>query len=252
MDVTLQPILLLADSQLLFWSDGDGLFLERIRKLLPSESPKAAYLGASNGDRPEFYQLFCGAMEGIGVTDCRMIPRRPAAGDLEFFDRADLILLAGGDVERGWLTFESNGLKEKIAERYDAGALLIGISAGAVQIGLHGTRRDDSEGEIELFDTFKLIPFLIDVHQEPDWQRLSRALPRAADYVQGLGIPSGGGAVVYPDMTVEPVRRPLIELAVRGGEVRRSLIMPPADAGDKDPSAETRDAGAASPVGAGG
>ncbi len=240
MDVTPQPIFLLADSQLLFWRDGGELFLERVRHLLRSKSPKAAYLGASNGDRREFYQLFRGAMEGIGVDDCRMIPRQPSADDLDFFERADLILLAGGDVERGWRAFRDNGLDAKLPERYRQGALLIGVSAGAVQLGLRGVR-SEAGGEAELFDTFQLIPLIIDVHQEPDWPRLAEVMPQVGDFVQGLGIPSGGGAVVHPDMTVEPVRRALVELAARGGEARRSLLMPPADTEGEDapPASDT-------------
>ncbi len=226
MDVPIQPIFLLADSQLLFWRNGDALFLERVRGLLERESPKAAYVGASNGDAPEFFSLFEGAMAGVGVNECRMIPAEPSAADLDFFDAADLILLAGGDALRGWRAFERNGLKQKVVERYYTGAMLFGVSAGAVQLGLHGFRESEGESDVRLFETFKLVPLLIDVHQEPAWQRLARAMPEAGEYVQGLGIPSGAGAVVHPDMTVEPVRRPLTELAIRDGEVCQSLILP--------------------------
>ena len=229
MDTTIQPIFLLADSQLLFLEQDGELFLEQVRRLLEPASPKAAYVGASNGDAPEFYELFVGAMGGIGVHDCRMIPSEPSADDLDFFDHADLILLAGGDVERGFSTFEKNGLRQKVGERYHAGALLIGISAGAVQIGLRGCRDEAPDGEIDLFDTFGLIPFLIDAHQEPEWERLTRMTLEVGGYVQGLGIPSGGGAIVHPDMTVEPARRPLVELSVQNDELRRSLIWPPAE-----------------------
>ncbi len=245
MDVPIQPIFLLADSQLLFWHDGEELFLERARRLLEVESPKAAYVGASNGDAPEFYQLFEGAMDGIGIGDCRQIPSEPSAEDLEFFDTADLILLAGGDVERGWRTFEQNGLKQKLVERYYTGALLFGISAGAVQLGLYGWHQAEpeaAEAETLLFETFKLVPLVIDAHQEPDWRRLARTVPKAGDYVQGLGIPSGAGAVVLPDMTIEPIRRPLTELSVQGGEVRQSLILPGDEAGG-GPDAGGPDAG---------
>lgn len=239
MDVPIQPIFLLADSQLLFWHDGEELFLEQVRRLLETDNPKAAYVGASNGDAPEFYQLFEGAMEAAGVRDCHQIPSEPSAEDLEFFDSANLILLAGGDVERGWKTYQQNGLKQKLVERYYTGAMLFGVSAGAVQLGLYGWRQAQpggDEGKIELFETFKLIPLVIDAHQEPDWRRLGRALPEAGAYVQGLGIPSGGGAIVYPDMTVEPVRRPLTELCVQDGEIRQSLVWPPRDerASDQD------------------
>ncbi len=248
MDGPIQPIFLYADSQLLFLKDGEVPYLDRVRRQLEGESPRAAYVGASNGDRPEFYQLFVSAMETIGVTDCRMIPSAPSPEDLEYFDSADLILLAGGDVERGFKTFEKNGLRQKVIERYYTGALLMGISAGAVQLGLYGFRETEGNGseEPELFDTFKLVPLVVDVHQEPDWARLARAMPEVGDLVQGLGIPSGAGAVVHPDMTVEPVRRPLAELSVKDGEVRQSLILPPGEAGDAEEGVG-RAAGAAEP-----
>ncbi len=271
MDVPIQPILLLADSQLLFWRDEDGLFLNRVKDLLDRRSPdgeapdsespnsgspdsgspdskslKAAYIGASNGDKPEFYDLFLAAMQGIHIDACRMIPSEPSDEDLTFVDHADLILLAGGDTHLGWQTFEKNGLKQKIVERYYTGALLIGLSAGAVQLGLSGIRETPartngseagSQEESTLFDTFKLIPLLIDAHQEPDWDRLSQALPKLGDLIQGLGIPSGGGAFVHPDMTVEPIRRPMVELSMKNDEVRQSLIFPP----DKDEPSEAGD-----------
>ncbi len=68
----MQPIYLLADSQLLFWKENGNLFLSSIKALLHSH-PKAAYIGVSNGDAPEFYAIFIAAMDGIDIQDCRMI-----------------------------------------------------------------------------------------------------------------------------------------------------------------------------------
>lgn len=232
MDAPIQPIFLFADSQLLFWSEDGELFLDRARQLLESTEPKAAYVGASNGDLPEFFELFRGAMQGIGISDCRMIPAEPSTEDLDFFDQADLILLAGGDPERGWRCFESNGLKQKVVERYYSGCLLMGISAGAMQLGLQAFNEPAGNGadkELETFETFKLIPLVIDVHDDPDWLRLHAVMPKVGDLIQGLGIPSGAGAIVHPDMTLEPVRRPLVELGVKNGEVRQSLVFPPGE-----------------------
>lgn len=230
MDGPVKPIFLLADSQLLFWRRDDGaLFLERLRGLLDTASPQAAYVGASNGDRPEFFELFRGAMAGIGVTDCRMIPSEPTDEDLRYFDRADVILLAGGDARRGWRVMKRNGIQRKVIERHYTGAVLMGVSAGAVQLGHHGVDEGE-EGEVRLFDTFKLAPFLIDVHAEPDWARLKAALPAAEANVRGLAIPSGAGAILHPDLTLEAVRSPLTEFerdAEDGGEIRESLILPP-------------------------
>ncbi|MDT5257331.1 MAG: hypothetical protein QOD10_2411 [Mycobacterium sp.] len=51
-----QPLYLLADSQLLFWKRQDRLLLATALDGLARDTPvSAAYIGASNGDRPEFY-----------------------------------------------------------------------------------------------------------------------------------------------------------------------------------------------------
>jgi hypothetical protein len=72
------------------------------------------------------------------------------------------------------------------------------------------------------------VPFVIDVHDEPGWARLSQIVPRAGEHARGFGIPSGGGAVYHPDYSVEPVRHALVEmtLAEEGGGVRQALLFP--------------------------
>jgi hypothetical protein len=155
-----------------------------------------------------------------------MIPTEPEAEDREFFEEADLILLAGGDVRQGWRALKRNGLQSKIIERYYSGAVLMGVSAGAVQLGMHGMIEKDN-GSFRLFDTFKLVPMLIDAHAEPDWERLQRSLTKADETTRGLGIPSGAGAILHPDLTLEAVRRPLVEMHRHEETVEQSLIFPP-------------------------
>jgi hypothetical protein len=228
---TIKPILLLADSQLLFHrgdpGDAGGFLEQRVRALLDEEqmnlNPKAAYLGASNGDAPEFYELFRSAMSTIDVQTTRHIPAEPSQTDRDFLAEADLILLAGGDTQRGYRAFEAAGIKDRIIERYYGGALLLGISAGAVQLGLKGW---DEEGT-KLFDTFRMVPFVVDVHDEPSWSRLLQAVPRAGEHAKGFGIPTGGGAIYHPDYSVEPVRHPLTEVTVdEEGNVHQALLFP--------------------------
>jgi cyanophycinase-like exopeptidase len=217
---------LFADSQLLFWKDEGGLFLARVKSALdaPLHSLRAAYLGASNGDVRDYYDLFVAAMAGIDIRDCRMIPSSPSAEDRAFFDRADVILLAGGDVERGLRTFQQNGIGERIIARYAEGAVLIGISAGAMQLG----RSEWAEPGAFTFETLRLAPMVIDVHDEPDWARLAEVVAKLEGGRYGIGIPSGGGAIIHPDLAVEPVRKPLTEIRFVDGERKRALLVPDA------------------------
>jgi len=223
---SVQPIYLLADSQLLFWRTKQGPFLSRLTRDLDRARPSAAYVGASNGDDPQFYSIFTAAMEGINVTDCRMIMSAYSAEDQLFLESADIVLLAGGDLKRGWDVIEGVGIKEAILRRYYSGAVLLGVSAGAVLLGLFGFNEGD-EVSTSLFDAFKLVPFAVDVHQEAsDWQRLSSMIKVLDSNVAGLGIPSGGGVIYHPDQAIEPLRFPVHEFAINDQKLTRSLIFP--------------------------
>ncbi|HVT60395.1 MAG TPA: Type 1 glutamine amidotransferase-like domain-containing protein [Thermoanaerobaculia bacterium] len=230
----IKPVFLLGDSQLLFWRENDALFLERARTLLAADANSrelnAAYLGASNGDAPEFYELFVAAMEQVGIRRCRMIRASPEPAELAFLAEADLILLAGGSVQRGWEAFQAAGLPARIIERYYGGALLIGVSAGAVQLGLKGWS-DDGEG---LFDALRVVPFVVDAHGEPGWARLQRAVAGAGEHARGLGVPGGGGALYHPDYSVEPVRAPVVEMTVDESGSHQALLFPGGPGGRGD------------------
>lgn len=221
-----RPIYLLADSQLLFWQGDGAPFMDEVRRQIGTPAPRAAYLGASNGDEPAFYHIFTGAMESAGIAECRMIPSVASPGDLAFLESADLILLAGGDVQRGWRAFVAGGVHEAILRRYFAGAVLMGVSAGAVQLGRFGWPEDDpSPGAV--FPTLGLVPYVVDAHAEAsEWSALRLVVAGQGGVVRGLGIPRGGGVVYHPDHTVEVVRHPACELELRGAEVASSLLFP--------------------------
>ncbi len=222
----LQPLYLLADSQLLFWKRQDRLLLEAAVDGLARDTPlSAAYIGAANGDRPEYYGIFEAAMEAIGITDRRMIDSSFGTDDRAFLERAQLIVLAGGDVRLGWNTFEKTGMKDVILNRYAQGAVLVGISAGAVQLGRYGIVETPESSTTELLDLFKLVPVVIDTHDErAEWARLSRTIHVLAGAATGLGIPSGGGIIVHADATIEPLRRAAHEFRFEGPRVRHSLL----------------------------
>ena len=227
----IKPIFLFSDSQLLFWKDKNKSFLSRILEYVDKdkkkENIKAAYIGASNGDNPDYFDIFKAAMDQIGVTKCRMIPSKPDIVDLDFLNLSEIILLAGGEVKKGWDIFKQNNLDKIIMDSYHKGAVLMGLSAGAVQLGLKG--KDDSRKNSRVFfDTFKIIPYIIDVHNENDeWKQLHKMVKNGEQYLKGYGIPSGGGMIFYPDWSIEAIRYILTELELENEkDIKQSMILP--------------------------
>jgi cyanophycinase-like exopeptidase len=228
MNLRLKPIYLFADSQLLFWRSEAGQFLHSVRESIGDGPRTAAYIGASNGDDPGSFAIFREAMESIGISDCRMVRASFSADDAGRVAQADIILLAGGDVGRGWNIFEQTGLKELIYRRYFEGALLIGLSAGAVQLGLLGCSTGQPAAD-NLIKTFGLIPFVVGVHEEnEDWKTLKLTIRLASAQVHGIGIPGGAGIVYHSDSSIEAIRHSVCEFSVKGKKMVRHLLFPTA------------------------
>ena len=225
-----KPLYLFADSQLLFWKPDGRLLLETVVKDMGETAPSAAYIGASNGDRREFYEIFAAATQSAGITQRRMITATFDPEERAFLEQAQVIVLAGGDVGLGWRTFEKTGMKDVILSRYAQGATLLGVSAGAVQLGRHALLQTAESSATELVDVFNLVSAIVDVHDEgAEWARLSSTVHLLEGSTVGLGIPSGGGVIVHPDTTIEALRRPAHEFRFDGTRVTHSLLCPPED-----------------------
>lgn len=212
MDIQIKPIYLFADSQLLFWRSNDKPFLQSLWQYLANDRPGAAYLGASNNNRLEFYEIFTAAMAEIGIKNCKMIPSIEDEENKLFLAQADIILLAGGDVARGWRFFQRSGIEQIIRHRYLQGAVLIGISAGAIQLGMSGWY-EAGKTPGNLFRVLELVPYIIGVHAEKNnWQTLRQIRRSCNPPMKAIGIPSGGGMIYHPDQRIEPVRQTLYKL----------------------------------------
>lgn len=232
-DSPFAPLFLLADSQLLFRGAHGASVLDRARHHLPRPA-RCAYLGAANGDDPVFHDLFQAAIQGAELGEGRMVHSHFAADDRQWLEGAHLVVLGGGDVERGWRIFEQSGITEVLHARYAAGAVLLGVSAGAVHLG---------------WGHLNLVPALVGAHEEAeDWLPLKRRMAATRDRVRGLGIPMGAALLFHPDGTAEAVRRPIHELTFpprddeaetpqpRPGleDVREGLLLPPGEENGRD------------------
>jgi peptidase E len=219
----LSPIYLFADSQLLFWKQDEVPFLRTILRYISAEPPKAAYVGLSNGNVPEFFEIFKCAMEGLGISNCRMLSQEFGREDSEFLEESNVVLLSGGDTIGGWQAISACGLREGIVQRYLEGAVLIGISAGAVQLGLC-TAAPTSDSVIP---TLGLVPFVVGAHDEHGWHDLQRIMRLAGQNgpAKGLGIPSGGGLAYHPDHSLTPLRKTVHEFCADGPNLSTSILM---------------------------
>ena len=225
-----QPVYLFADSQLLFWHNQGAVFMQSIVQSLPQRGAlEAAYIGASNGDDPAFYHLFEAAMHNIGVRRCHMIGPSYSSAEHAALEQADMILLAGGDTETGWHVFQRVGLGDVLRRRYHAGGVLLGISAGAVQLGTTGWTHA-AASSADLFDTFTLVPFVIGAHEEcTSWDMLKKVVSWRDAGTRGIGIPTGGGMVCHPNHVIEAIRHPLHEF-INDGERVSHRVLPPGTA----------------------
>ena len=232
MNAERKPLFLLADSRPLFRNGGDRVLsaLQESLQVSARNVTRAAYIGASNGDAPRFYELFVAAMDGIDLHDSRMIRAEFDSDDQAFLEGADLVLLAGGDTDDGWKIMRDTGMDAVITKQYYAGAVIVGVSAGAVQLGMGWSARDDAGAAGGL----KLLPYYVDVHDErQDWSRLRTLVAAREEYAKGFGIPSGGAMIYHADMSVEAVTYPIVEFeksVKESGRMTGNLLLPVAPA----------------------
>lgn len=236
----LKPIFLFADSQLFFWETvKKEFFMNSLWSWIDSDEPKAAYIGASNQDDPVFFDLFKSAMDCIGITDNRMILSDFSDEDQKFLEAADLVVLAGGEVKRGLDIFKKTGMYNTIIKKYYDGALLMGVSAGAVQLGIVGWN-DVVQNSDNLFETLKLVPFIVAVHEEKmGWERLKKVMHiMSDDNIRGIGISTGAGLLYHPDHSIEPIRHPLDEFWLKENQIINNLLCPKINGNGKTESTE--------------
>jgi hypothetical protein len=102
--------------------------------------------------------------------------------------------------------------------------VLIGVSAGAVQLGLGHLSNAAQPKQIDLF---RFAPFYVGAHDEGnDWFDLRALVNLSRSDTRGIGLPAGGGAVYHPDGTLEPLRKPLIEIVKEDSKITENLMGP--------------------------
>ena len=126
-------------------------------------------------------------------------------------------------MEQGWRMFEKNGIKELLSQKRYDGSVLVGVSAGAVQLGMATLLETATMKKLSLF---QFAPFYVGAHDEgSEWWDLRALVNLAGDGARGIGIPAGGGLIYCPDGSLEPIRKDLTEFCRQGDRMIENLLL---------------------------
>ena len=201
----------------------------------------AAYVGASNGDLVEYFDMFTMAVEGLKLSyiSCVHVKASELGSVVDskrVIKDAALIVLAGGDVHLGWRSMQACGLDVAVRDASALGAVIVGISAGAIHMGAYGYTGEEDK-YVEPFATLALVPLIFGAHEEQDaWLTLRKAFDAfsaarasrqgASGQAVGVGIQTGGAATLHYDGSLEPSLKDavvILQSGPRSSEVARQL-----------------------------
>ena len=163
------------------------------------KSPQVAYIGVANGDSLPFFEMMEFSLMNAGAKQVDLVPLAQADVNVEAVKQtlqsADVIFLAGGDVDVGMDWLNQHQLTGFLKDLFQGGKLFAGVSAGTIMMGSHwvkwAVKGDDTTAE--LFDCLGFTPRLFDVHGEvEDWSDLKVALRLMGNGARGYAIPHGG------------------------------------------------------------
>ena len=189
--------------------------------------PLAAYIGTANGDNPAFFQMMKFLLKRAGAGKVVFVHLAKNKPDLEAarntLAKADLIFLAGGEVEDGMYWLEKHGLVSLLGDLYGSGKRFLGVSAGVIMMGTHWVHWDipQNDSTSRLFNCIRIIPALFDVHgEDEDWAELKTALRLLGKGSRGYGLPSECMISADSQGTLVNLSGKYLVFANKGGEIR--------------------------------
>lgn len=195
---------------------------------LGKTKPSVAYIGAAHGDSQMFYLFIRRLITAAGAGKVDLVPLVKKKSNMEearlIIQSADCIFVSGGDVSEGMRVLSERSVIPLIKNRYEEGALIIGVSAGSIMLAKQWINWPDenNEASAELFPCMNIAPVLCDTHGEEDgWNELNSLVRLTEGDQIGYGIPSGGAMRISMNGAVEAIRMPLYRIERRGDKIAR-------------------------------
>lgn len=185
---------------------GDALH-DRVFELAGAR-PLVAWVGAANDDSLPWFERAATVLKQRYGADMQRVMTSVADDSQRLVDEAPVIYLPGGDVSMLSERLRALGLDERIRRRHAAGALVVGVSAGAIGLTRWWIEFPEDGRAPYRIPCIGAVDLAIDCHdEESDWEEL-RALLEAWEreqpgaVVDAYGIPLGGALEVAPAGTV--------------------------------------------------
>lgn len=177
-------LVMLADSSPLFLERGRlWRFLSERREVV---SPRVAYVGAANGDDPQWFELFKSSLVVLPRAQVFHVVAPYRDKGCRLLSRCDWVFLAGGDPWKAMALLKAGDAWQILKEHWRQEKLLMGLSAGAMMLG-ESMFTESGSGLIKALDC---VPYVVEPHGEKgDWKMLKLHL-RNGDPL-GLALPLG-------------------------------------------------------------
>ena len=220
-----KPIYLLAGGRRGSRTEGDPI-LETVVKKIGKPAPSVAYVGAANGDSPDFFKWMTSYLQMAGAGEVRLAPMAGKGADLEearhVLNTADSVFISGGDVEAGMRQLEEKNLNSVFGSLYRRGVLFFGSSAGSIMLAKCWIRWRDPADDLtaEIFPCMGLADVVCDTHGEAEgWEELHCFLKLTGTDRVGYGIPTGLALCIHPDGSVEAIGGAVNRFVWREGKI---------------------------------
>jgi hypothetical protein len=203
-------------------------FHDRIFELageLAGARPLVAWVGAANEDSLPWFERHDKVLRPRYGADLRMVRTGFADDSQRLVDEAPVIYLPGGDVSVLAGRLRALGLDETIRRRHAEGALVVGVSAGAIGLTRWWVEFPEDGRPPYRIPCVGALPIAVDCHdEESDWEEL-RALLDAwqreepGAVVDAYGIPAGGALEVATSGAVTSLGPAAKRLRLDGGRI---------------------------------
>jgi cyanophycinase len=193
--------LLLVGGTTYFWRGTEAI--DRAAVGVMSPGAPIAFVPAANCP-PEYGASFLSTYRGYGAPDGYVVPitSRRAACDPKnaaLLREAGLIYFGGGDTTALLASMTGTPALDAVAEAYAAGAVVVGMSAGAIGLAARGL----SLGAGVLEGWSWLARTLVSVHHNATREEAFDAALNAHPDLLGLGLPEDAALALGPDGRIE-------------------------------------------------